>query len=395
MKNITGLRPQRLLTFRSSILLRPTSCNFIPKVQLNSFRAASSAKSGPVAGKMEFIKNTIVENFGGAAHGLASDDQKFDIEKDIPDQSGKVAVITGGSEGIGYATSFCLLRAGLEKLYIISLSKKVMDGALKDITEKLGAEYAKRVHWIEQDVGDLTGIAKAAKEISDSTDRLDMLAMNSARGIMTYELTDYGIDRHFAVNHIGHVVLTSHLLPLLKKTASATNTVRIHIQASNAHQGSPSDTKFESIDELNQDLGPNGLYGRSKLAGILYARYLTKHLHAENSNILINATHPGFVSTKMSIEDIHEPYPIMGYGMSTVMDPFKKSQWEGAQPMLYTLTKTTKSGEYVCPPAIPEPGSSLSQDAELGERMMKLTREIVKEKFGPQSVGKGCPLKDY
>ena len=77
-------------------------------------------------------------------------------------------------------------------------------------------------------------------------------------------------------NHMGHVILTSHLLPLIKDTASKGNTVRIVNQSSNAHQGAPSDVKFASVDELNQDLGPNGQYGRAKLAGILYAKYLNK-----------------------------------------------------------------------------------------------------------------------
>ena len=343
---------------------------------------------------MEFVKNTIAENFGGAAHNLAPAQHQFDIDKDVPDQSGKVALITGGSEGIGYATGFVLLRANLKKLFIISISKDVIDGALKDIKEKLGKEYADRVQWIQCDTGDLPAIAKAAKVISEQTDRLDILVLNSARGIMTYELTDYNLDRHMAVNHIGHVALTSHLLPLLKKSAES-ETVRISIQASNAHQGAPSNTKFESEDEMNQDLGPNGQYGRSKLAQLLYARYLAKHLTSAHPNILANATHPGFVETKMSVEDIHEPYPILGYGMSTVMSPFKKDQWMGAASTLYCATKTSKSGEYVCPPAIPEAGSSLAQDEQLGEQLMKLTRELVAKKFQAESVGKGCPLKDY
>lgn len=109
---------------------------------------------------------------------------------------------------------------------------------------------------------------------------------------------------------MGHVILTSHLLPLLKKTAEAGTTVRIVNMASNAHQGSPSDTKFNSVDDLNQDLGPNGQYGRSKLAAILYSKYLNKHLTSKYPKILANSTHPGFVSTKMSIKDIHEPYPL-------------------------------------------------------------------------------------
>ncbi|KAK5105165.1 hypothetical protein LTS08_001439 [Lithohypha guttulata] len=344
---------------------------------------------------METIRNTLAENMGGALHNLAREDQRFDIEKDIPDLSGKVAVVTGGSEGIGYATSFMLLKNNLQKLYILSLRQEVFDGALQDITEKLGADAARRVTFIQCDTGDLTGVTKAAKEISGSTDRLDILVLNAGRGIMTYQVTeDTQIDRHMMVNHVGHVTLTSHLLGLLKKTAER-GTVRIQLQSSNAHEGAPKDTKFESIEELNQDLGPQGQYGRSKLANLLYARYLDAHLHKENSKILINATHPGFVETKMSTDDIHEPYPVAGALMSVGMKPLKKDQWEGATSTLFAATKTDRSGEYICPPAIVEPGSELARNAQLGEQLMKLTRDIVKTKYGAQSVDKGCPLKDY
>ena len=216
------------------------------------------------------------------------------------------------------------------------------------------------------------------------------------RSSMTFQQTDYGIDRHMAVSHFGHVILTSHLLPLIKKTASdSSHTIRIVNMASNAHQSAPKDVKFADVAELNRDLGPMGQYGRSKLANILYSRYLNKHLTSAHPNILVNATHPGFVDTAMSTRDIHEPYPLGGYAMSTVMKPLKKDNFEGAVSMLYAATKTDRSGEYVCPPAIPEPGTDLSQDMDLAEQLMKLTREVVKEKTYDDSAAKGCPFKDY
>ena len=61
----------------------------------------------------------------------------------------------------------------------------------------------------------------------------------------------------------------------------------------------------------------------------------------------------------------------------------------------YATTVTEKSGEYICPPADPESGSELAQNEELGEQLMKLTREIVQEKTKADSVDKGCPMKDY
>lgn len=169
----------------------------------------------------------------------------------------------------------------------------------------MGADAARKVTWFKCDMANWPSVAKTAKKIAESTDRIDILINNAARGIMTYQLTDYGVDRHMAVNHMGHVILTSHLLPVLKKTAENGNTVRIVMLGSNAHQFTPSDTKFASLDEMNRDLGPNGQYGRSKLAQMLYARYLEKHVTSTHPSLLANSVHPGFVDTKMSREDIH------------------------------------------------------------------------------------------
>lgn len=81
--------------------------------------------------------------------------------------------------------------------------------------------------------------------------------------------------------------------------------------------------------------------------------------------------------------------------MSVAMKPIKKDNFQGAVSTLFAATKTTKSGEYICPPAIPEPGTELAQDPELAERLMKLTREVIKEKTYNDSVAKGCPFQDY
>ncbi|KAK9773023.1 putative Oxidoreductase bli-4 [Seiridium cardinale] len=327
---------------------------------------------------METIKNTIGENFGGAAQKLST--HQFSLD-DVPDLTGKVAVVTGGSEGIGYGCTYTLLKHNIAKVYVLSVSEEVVKGAKADIGKGLGQEAANKTEWIQCDISDWPKVKDIAERIKNDNDRLDILINNAGRGIMTYELTDYGVDRHMALNHMGHVVLTSHLLPLLKKTAEQGNTVRISNQASNAHQATPSDTKFESLEELNQDLGPNGNYGRSKLAAILYARYFNRHVtQAGHPNVLMNSTHPGFVSSKMSKEDIHEPFPIGGYAMSVVMEPFKKDQWQGALPTMFCATYTDKSGEYICPPAVPEPGSKLAQDDALGDRLMELTRKVVMDK---------------
>lgn len=340
-------------------------------------------------------QTTLSQNLGGPAHKVAPRGAKFSLE-DVPSQRGKVAVVTGGSEGIGYACTHTLLSRDIHKVFLLSVSENVIADSIESIKEEMGEEIANRMRWIQCDLADWKRIPEVAKQIRNETERIDILINNAARGIMTYQLTEYGVDRHMALNHMGHVILTSHLLPLLKETANRVgDRVRISNQASNAHQQAPKDTKFESIDDLNQDLGPMPQYGRAKLANILYSKYLTRHLQAQYPNILINATHPGVVETKMSSEDILEPYPKAGYLMKEGMKPFKKDIFEGAVSTMYAATYTENSGEYICPPADPESGSDLAQNEELAEQLMKLTREVVTEKTRSDSVDKGCPMKDY
>ncbi|KAF2800476.1 retinol dehydrogenase 12 [Melanomma pulvis-pyrius CBS 109.77] len=345
---------------------------------------------------METIQKTIAENLGKAIPGneQAPKDSQFSLSL-VPDLSGKVAVVTGGSEGIGYGCTHTLLSHNISKLFILSKEAAIVKDAKKAIASELGEEASNKVEWVQCDLSDWEATGKAAFDIASKTDRIDILINNAARGIMTYQLSDNGVDLHIATNHIGHVVLTSHLLPLLKETAKKGGKVRIVNLASNAHESAPKDTKFESLEELNQDLGPMVQYGRSKLCGILYAKYLTRHLTSQNPNILANATHPGFVDTRQSTEHIHEAYPLGGYLMSYGMQPFKKTQFEGCVSTMFAATTTEKSGEYICPPAIVERGSDLANDDSLGERLMDLTWKVVKEKTKSASAEKGCPFKEY
>lgn len=78
-------------------------------------------------------------------------------------------------------------------------------------------------------------------------------------------------------------------------------------------------------------------------------------------------------------------YPLAGYAMSVGLEPFKKTQFEGAVSTIFAATATTQSGQYICPPAIPEPGSKFSQDENLADDLMELTRNVVLLKMGGQS----------
>jgi hypothetical protein len=104
--------------------------------------------------------------------------------------------------------------------------------------------------------------------------------------------------------------------------------------------------------------------------------------------------HPGIVETAQSTKHIHEAYPSGGFGMSVGLNPFKKDQFMVALSTMFAATKTTKTGQYICPPAMPEKGSALYNSDVLMENMMSLTRQIVKEKT-PDANLKDCPLEFY
>lgn len=374
----------RFSVFRIS--QRPLFCaRFTPKQSFN--RSVNT---------MQTVKNTIAENLGKIvpnAHNLAPEDSQFSLDN-VPDLSGKVALVTGGSEGIGYGCTHTLLTHNISKLFIISLEKDIASDAVNAIRDEMGEETAKKVEWMQCDLSDWEETSKTAFQIAEKTDRLDIIINNAGRGIMTAQRAKNGVDLHMATNHFGHVVLTSHLLPVLKKTAKKGNTVRIVNLGSNLHEQAPKETKFESIEELNKDYGPQPQYGRSKLASILYAKYLNRHLTSQYPNILANATHPGIVDTRQSTEHIHEAFPFLGYGMSVLAQPFKKTQFEGCVSTMFAATTTEKSGQYICPPAIVEQGSDKANDDEMGERLMDLTWRIVKEKTKSQSADKGCPFNE-
>lgn len=295
---------------------------------------------------MEAVKKSMFENLGQPFHSLATGDQAFSLEQ-VPDLSGKVAVLTGGSQGIGYGCTHTLLSHKITKLFVLSQSEEKVEDALDGLEKELGATARKAVVWKQCDLSDWHRTSTVAAEISKETDRLDILINNAGRGIMTQQFAPTnGIDAHMAANHFGHTILTAHLLPLLKKTADSGNKVRIVNLASSLHEMAPKETAFRDLDELQKNYGPEAQYGRSKLAVLLHAKYLARHLTSEHRNILANAVHPGVVDSAQTNEHIHEPYPLLGYGMSVGLKPFRKSALDGCVSTMYAATTCPDSGLY-------------------------------------------------
>jgi NAD(P)-dependent dehydrogenase (short-subunit alcohol dehydrogenase family) len=338
---------------------------------------------------MQKAATALAENTGViSANRLVPEPSRFSLS-DVPDLTSKVAVVTGGSEGVGYGVVHTFLSHNISKIFIISRSADVFADfkrRISDADSDQGGldrqQVLDRVVWKQCDLSRPRDVVAAAGEILNETDRLDILVNCAGRGIMTPQLSDDGIDLHMAVNHVGHALLTSRLLPLLKRTSETLDDcdkVRIVNVSSVSHESAPKHVQFESLDEINANHGPNAQYGQSKLAVLLHARWLARRLAATHPNILVNASHPGVVDTRQSRDHIREPWPVAGQ-LVRALKPVKKDVFDGCVSTVFCATAAPRSGEYVCPPAVVEEGSDLSRDEALADRLMMLTARILDDR---------------
>ena len=322
---------------------------------------------------------------------LFSSHNTFDPNKDIPDLSGKVYVVVGGTAGIGFGISAHILQHNPSALYILSRKTEHGEEAQKEL-EKYGD--IGKVEWTKCDLGNIRQTDQVAKDLLAKLDRLDAIVCNAGLGVGPYAETSDGIDNHMQVNHISQFHLVMTLLPILLKTQDS----RVVLQSSEFHRFAPGSTKFASLGELNTDIGPSNLYARSKLAQVHFVRDLAARLN-DKSNLgfdpqgiarlhpWINATHPGAVKTDQQDQAV-EAYGTMGKIGVKAVQPFMKDPIEeGCRPALFAATsddvvKERIQGQYIMPDRKVADVSNQAKDGETGARLWKLTEDILSSKLG-------------
>ena len=198
-----------------------------------------------------------------------------------------------------------------------------------------------------------------------------------------------------AVNHLGHFVLVNQLLPLLRKTASMPDAPppRIIAVSSELHRDAPSDVAFATLEELNNpSIRADQLYGRSKLANILWVKYgLEERVFRPNGDrIVAVAVHPGAVHTGQQ-DQFKEAYgKVFGTLLKSVTIPFMRNPDQGSLSTLWAATsddvQVGGSVKYYSDPATPGGESKQACDAELGARLWELSEELVRQKGGADSL---------
>ena len=195
-------------------------------------------------------------------------------------------LITGATSGIGLEAAVALARQG-NRLVLVGRDQKKMNAAVDEVKRRAGVAAAPD-SWLCE-FGSQVQIRKLAFDVLAKYDRLDVLVNNAGLGTRRREVTEDGIERTFAVNHLGPFLLTNLLLDLLVKSAPA----RVVNVASVEHYSATMD-----LSDLGFERGGWGMakaYGRSKLGNVMFTRALAKRL--EGKGVTVNAVHPGAVAT--------------------------------------------------------------------------------------------------
>jgi NAD(P)-dependent dehydrogenase (short-subunit alcohol dehydrogenase family) len=244
--------------------------------------------------------------------------------------SGKVAVVTGGTSGIGAAAVEALAGQGA-RIVLIARDAVRAEATLAKIRAKNpGVTHA--VHLA--DLSRLSEMKRVASVIAAAEPRIDLLINNAGGAFAHRRTTEDGLEMTFAVNHMAYFVVTLALLDRLRTSAPA----RIVNTASMTYASA-----VLNFDDLQSERNYSGtsVYGLSKLLNILFTRELARRL--AGSGVTANCFHPGFVATRLGSQD-GGISKIWGMSTAGALRPE-----EGARALIYLATSTevaNTSGEY-------------------------------------------------
>ncbi|KAF5668275.1 carbonyl reductase [Fusarium denticulatum] len=241
---------------------------------------------------------------------------QWDPSTNMPNLNGKVAVVTGGSSGIGLETVRFLARKGA-KVYLTTRSEARAQQAKHKLTKDADINH-RNVQYLVMDLYDPVSISHAVEELKKSETKLHILVNNAASSTSSTMLVDGKYEQHMAANHMGPIILINRLLPLLKAAAKDPNAdVRIINLSSTASISMlPASFKF-NFDSPTCFKDPVPSYpwqwrylGRfmfgfdmiryavSKTAVVLFTQELQARLEQHKLPITCIAVHPGEVLTE-------------------------------------------------------------------------------------------------
>ena len=258
---------------------------------------------------------------------------------DIPDLSGRVAVVTGANSGLGLESARALARAGA---HVVMAARDGTKAAEAESDIRTGhAEASLEV--VALDLASLASIETAASAIAAAHPRVDILMNNAGLMALPERQTADGFEMQFGVNHLGHWALTAQLLPHVEAAGGRIVTVTSIAR----HQGKPVDP---DNPHLRGTYDPWDAYGRSKLANLVFGLSLHERLAAAGATASSLVAHPGLSSTNLQHATVAESGGEIGGEWVGRAARFGMSPEKGARSQLRAATDPgATSGEFYGP----------------------------------------------
>lgn len=300
--------------------------------------------------------------------------EKWTAEQ-IPDQSGRVAIVTGANSGVGLVESRELARKGA-KVIMACRSAEKAERALGEIKAAVpGAD----IEFEQLDLASLDSVRDFAARFRERGDALDLLINNA--GIMAPPRgeTAEGYELQFGTNHLGHFALTNLLLDRMVGRHDA----RVVTVSSNAHK--LWHVNFDNLQGDRRYFRWNA-YNQSKLANLMFALELDRRLIAAGSDIISLAAQPGYAAT-----NLHQSAPLFDRAVMAVLERVASHPAEiGALSILHAATEPNVSGSsYVEPermlglrgyPSLGRPTAAARNEAD-AKRLWQISEELTGTSF--------------
>jgi NAD(P)-dependent dehydrogenase (short-subunit alcohol dehydrogenase family) len=258
----------------------------------------------------------------------------FDINQ-VPNQAGRVAIVTGANVGLGFETTRALAKKEMTVIMACRNQQKAEDARAQIIAEVPDA----KLEILLLDLSDLASVRSFSENFLTKYEQLDLLINNAGVMIPPYEKTVDGFELQMGANYFGHFLLTSLLLDTLEKTDAS----RIVQLSSVAHRGAKiffDDMHFEKKYSRIK------AYGQSKLAMLMFAYELDRQLKARGYKTLSVAAHPGVSDTNLSRYIPKVIMTLFGFLLKRMTQP----AIDGTQPQLYAaLGSDILGGDYTGP----------------------------------------------
>ncbi|MEX0172391.1 oxidoreductase [Streptomyces sp. LMG1-1-1.1] len=302
----------------------------------------------------------------------------------IPDQTGRVFVVTGANSGLGLATTRALARRGGRVVLAVRDEEKgraAASGLAADGVEA-GLLDVRRL-----DLADLDSVRAFAARIRAEHPRLDVLVNNAGVMAPPRTLSPQGHELQFAVNHLGHFALTGLLLDLL---AAGRDPRVVTVSSINHRQGGLRFDGHGGVDDLDGERGyaPMAFYNRSKFANAVHGRELHRRLTATASPVRSVLAHPGYTATRLQTKDTSGLARLV---FGRIGNPLLAQRPErGALPQLYAATDpSVEGGEFIGPDGLAELRgtptrvrlSDAAADPGAGRRLWELSERLTEVRY--------------